>query len=88
MPDREQVGLRDRASERERTIHTQGCHCSVNNGLILDGLIVEGVLNDGHQCRQGGGVRGQRVAGPVLHECEGVIGIVRELQQVRDIQHR
>lgn len=85
MPDREQVGLGDRVPERERTIQTEGSHCGVNNGLILDGLIVEGVLNDGHQCRQRGSVRAHRVASPSLHECEGVTCIVRELQQVRDI---
>ena len=88
MVDRVEVGLRDGAPEREGARQTQRCHGGVDHGLILDSLMIERVLDDGHQCRQRRGGIGHHIARPALDECEGVTGIVRQLQHIRDREDR
>jgi len=54
MPDGADGGLRERVPECERSGPTERRHRRVHDGLILNVLIVERILNDGHEGRQRG----------------------------------
>ena len=88
MPDRVYGGLGERVSECEGLGPTERGHGGVDDGLTLNGLIVERVLYGGHKCLQRSHVRGQRIATSSLDVREGMARIAVELHQVRDIEHR